>query len=229
MENKIYEKGSLGWFKEQAKKDGFDSIRDWQNWKRYEKDLKNIGQVEKLLNENKIDIKDSQIFYRFWSKVDIKDNKEDCWNWTAGTTQGYGMFWLYDKQVLANRVAYILSKGDIPDELQVHHICNNPTCCNPNHLELGGHFKNMQYMVKCKRSNYGENNGYSKLTEDQVCQIHKLYNEQRKLYPEYKQWMITEPIAKKFKISCSHITSIINGRQWNHIQKDLDNSIVKCV
>ena len=33
-----YEKGSLGWLIEQAKKDGFDNVRNWQNWKR---DLKN--------------------------------------------------------------------------------------------------------------------------------------------------------------------------------------------
>lgn len=29
-----YKKGTFGWFKEQAKKDGFDNIKDWQNWKR---------------------------------------------------------------------------------------------------------------------------------------------------------------------------------------------------
>lgn len=28
-----YNKGTLGWLKEKAKKDGFDNIRDWQNWK----------------------------------------------------------------------------------------------------------------------------------------------------------------------------------------------------
>ena len=43
MENKKYEKGALGWLKEQAKKDGFGNIRDWQNWKR-EKTNKRIRQ-----------------------------------------------------------------------------------------------------------------------------------------------------------------------------------------
>lgn len=33
MEDKKYEKGSLGWFKEQAKKDGFDSIPEWNKWR----------------------------------------------------------------------------------------------------------------------------------------------------------------------------------------------------
>lgn len=42
-----YEIGSLGWLVEQAKKDGFDNVRDWQNWKR---DLKN-----KQMKQQKID------------------------------------------------------------------------------------------------------------------------------------------------------------------------------
>lgn len=225
MENNIYEKGSLGTLKEQAKKDGFNNIRDWQNSKRYKP--KNIDQVKKILTENKIYIKDSQIFYRFWSKVDIKDNKKDCWNWTAGTTDGYGTFWLYDKQVLSNRMSYTLTKGDIKDESQVQHICNNRLCCNPSHLELGNHYKNMQYMVKCRRSNYGENNGFSKLTEDHVRLIFAAYIEQQKLHPEFTQYQIAEPIAEKFNISCPHIISIINGRQWKHMQKDFGHSIVK--
>jgi hypothetical protein len=33
-DNKKYDKGSLGWLREQAKKDGFDNIRNWQIWKR---------------------------------------------------------------------------------------------------------------------------------------------------------------------------------------------------
>jgi len=34
MENKKCEKYTLGWLREQAKKDGFDSLTDWNNWKR---------------------------------------------------------------------------------------------------------------------------------------------------------------------------------------------------
>ena len=34
MEEKVYEENSLGWFREQAKKDGFDSITVWNNLRR---------------------------------------------------------------------------------------------------------------------------------------------------------------------------------------------------
>lgn len=218
MENKIYEKGSFGQFKEQAKKDGFDSIRDWQKWKRY-RNIKNIDQVENILEENNIEIKDLEIFYRFWSKVDIKDNVKDCWNWIVSTNRkGYGIF-SHDKEQLSHRIAYILTKGSISDNLQVQHFCNNSLCCNPYHLELGNQSKNMQYMIKCKRQRYV---GTPILTEDQVREIHKIYNEQRRLHPEFRRRLrkIKEPITKKFGISMSHITGIISGDRWTHIYKE---------
>lgn len=34
MEKNYKRRSSYGWLKEQAKKDGFESIRDWKNWKR---------------------------------------------------------------------------------------------------------------------------------------------------------------------------------------------------
>jgi hypothetical protein len=109
--------------------------------------IKNIEQVEKILEENNIEIKDSWIFYRFWNKVDIKDNTEECWNWTAYICpDGYCSFRLYDKMVLAHRVTYMLIKGEIPNRLQVLHLCNNPLCCNPKHLELGNQSKNIQLL-----------------------------------------------------------------------------------
>ena len=37
MENRKYERGTLGWIKEQqrinAKKDGFTNVEDWKKWK----------------------------------------------------------------------------------------------------------------------------------------------------------------------------------------------------
>lgn len=215
-ENK-YEKGTFGWFKEQTRKDGFENIKDWQKWKRYQ-NIKNIDQVEKILKANNIYIKDTELFYRFWSNVHITNNNEECWNWMAGTNGvGYGQFWLNtkNKNVRSNRMAYILTKGNIPEGLQIQHSCNTTLCCNPNHLELGNNSKNMLYMYKCKR-----NNSHSKLTEDKIRQIHITYNKQLILYPELKQWQIIEPIAKTFKISNGYVWYIISGKSWCHIYKE---------
>lgn len=216
IETKKYEKGTLGWLREQAKKDGFDNIKSWQIWKTCRK-IKNIEQVEKTFGD-KINDENISDFYRFWSKVDIKDNKEECWNWTAYIKpEGYGQLHIEGGTIYAHRMAYVLTKGTISDGLEVQHLCNNARCCNPNHLEIGDQHKNVEYMVKCGRQAKGENISQSKMTEDQVREIHKLYKEQRRLHPLYKKWQITWPIAKKFGIIKEQVDNIISGRQWHHI------------
>lgn len=181
--------------------------------------IKNIDLVEKILEENKVELKDHWTFYRFWSKVDIKEYINQCWPWIASTfPTGYGQFWLYDTMVRAHRLAFELTKGPIKDGLEVQHLCNNPVCCNPNHLELGDQAKNMQYKAKCDRANQkGDNNNNAKLKESHVREIHKLYNEQRKLHPGLKQWQITQPIAGKYGVTIDTIWYIIAGRSWKHI------------
>lgn len=70
---------------------------------------------------------------RFWSKVQKSDG---CWAWTAATNEkGYGMFWNGERAVRAHRFAFEAQHGEIPDGLQIDHLCRNPACCNPNHLE----------------------------------------------------------------------------------------------
>ncbi|MBN2192871.1 MAG: HNH endonuclease [Polyangiaceae bacterium] len=78
---------------------------------------------------------------RFWSRVDRR-GPEECWPWLARVKQdGYG---LVDVDVdgkrtttVVNRVAWELTRGEIPEGLLVCHHCDNPRCCNPSHLFLG--------------------------------------------------------------------------------------------
>jgi hypothetical protein len=72
---------------------------------------------------------------RFWAKVDKTDS---CWLWTAGASEGYGRFRVSRptrRTLAAHRVAYEWLVGPIPDGLQLDHLCRNPSCVNPDHLE----------------------------------------------------------------------------------------------
>lgn len=66
---------------------------------------------------------------RFWSKV---DRSGDCWLWmgTRGPS-GYG----YYSGRRAHRLSYEDMVGPIPDGLVMDHLCRNPPCVNPAHLE----------------------------------------------------------------------------------------------
>lgn len=70
---------------------------------------------------------------RFWSKVNKTDT---CWIWTAYQDKnGYGRFRSGKIKVGAHRFSYELIKGPIPAGLTIDHLCRNPPCVNPAHLE----------------------------------------------------------------------------------------------
>ena len=76
------------------------------------------------------------IIDRFWPKVALND-ATGCWEWTSTKTpHGYGLLWDPDRKgpVYTHRFAYERFIRPIGD-LTLDHLCRNPSCCNPIHLE----------------------------------------------------------------------------------------------
>jgi hypothetical protein len=71
---------------------------------------------------------------RFESKYAVDDN--DCWIWKAGLKpNGYAQFWDTEKVGYGHRWSYTYFKGEIPNGLQIDHLCRVRSCVNPDHLE----------------------------------------------------------------------------------------------
>ena len=79
---------------------------------------------------------------RFLPKFRV-DSESGCWVWTASLDKnGYGQFnlqWIQERKKSDRRMAYRVSYehfiGDVPEGLQLDHLCRNRACVNPAHLE----------------------------------------------------------------------------------------------
>lgn len=59
-----------------------------------------------------------------------------CIEWTGSRDKlGYGHMAFNGRPALVHRVNYELFVGPIPDGLVLDHLCRNPPCVNPEHLE----------------------------------------------------------------------------------------------
>jgi hypothetical protein len=85
---------------------------------------------------------------RFLAKVFV-DWNTGCWEWSGGTSRGYGTFWLgyvngKSKFIGAHVFSYEYFKGvPVQKGLELDHLCRIPQCINPDHLEPVTHKVNM--------------------------------------------------------------------------------------
>lgn len=74
---------------------------------------------------------------RFWSKVHPCPIT-GCWLWGGGlnrANEGYGKYLHDGRKALAHRVSYAALEQPIAAALQIDHLCRQPCCVNPEHLE----------------------------------------------------------------------------------------------
>ena len=145
---------------------------------------------------------------RFWNKVFIPPDKDQCWEWTAGLyPAGYGKFKYYKKHCGSHRLSWAFAFGEVPDGLCVLHKCDNRKCVNPSHLFLGTRTDNARDRDLKGRGGFasGENAGASKLTDHQVHLIRRLRSE---------IGLTQTLIGKLFGITQSSVSNIIRGKSW---------------
>ncbi len=159
------------------------------------------------------------IVNRFWKKVNIpNDYINECWEWLFGKDKdGYGRFHIRrGKCYSTHRFSYEYYFGIIPDKMLVCHICDNPSCVNPNHLFIGNNTDNLQDMSKKGRSTFGEKSTNAILTDDAIIDILEGIK-----FNKYQS--ITE-IMNIYNVSRPTIHRIFRKESWKHITDNYSDS-----
>jgi hypothetical protein len=98
-----------------------------------------------------------------------------CWEWPDRTDKNYGRLMIKGHTIPAHRKAWEFVHGVIPDRLLICHRCDNPPCCNPDHLFLGTHRDNVRDAQKKDRIQRGARHYRATLTSEQVQAIFRSY------------------------------------------------------
>lgn len=150
-----------------------------------------------------------------------------CWNWQGSiNTGGYGTLTVRGKTRTLHRLNYSRFIGKIPAGICVLHKCDNPRCCNPEHLFLGTQADNVRDMCAKGRARtastayppelglwkpkrepgfkyYTPKSHKLKLSETQKTEIREKYNTKK-----YQQ----NTLAREYGVSNTQIHNIVRGK-----------------
>ena len=158
----------------------------------------------------------------FWARVNKETGpwcerlQSRCWLWegrltipTATSEGGRGVLSYQGKQVQAHRLAFFFTHGKWPEPCCLHH-CDNPPCCNPEHLYAGTQSDNMRDMYNRGRANRPTGIGWnqSHLTDSDVQMIRERYAVGN---------VSQTALAREFGIAQSHISRIVNRQTRTEI------------
>jgi hypothetical protein len=112
----------------------------------------------------------------------------DCWLWTGPDNgAGYGRIRFKGELVYVHRLIYEDACGPIPAGLHIDHLCRQPSCINPDHLEAVTPRENGRRGIKgvltthCPQGHeYTEENTYRKANGRRECRICRRVN--------FKKW-----------------------------------------
>ena len=122
-----------------------------------------------------------------------------CWEWKGPGTHGYGQIGQgrRGQRAYVHRIAYILWRGEIQDNLTVDHLCRNRGCANPRHLE-----------IVTLRENLRRGNGFPGL------------NARKTHCDQGHEFTLENTYQWKRKRKC-RICRRERNRQWRHRTRDL--------
>jgi len=150
------------------------------------------------------------------------DKTTECWIWSgAKNKKGYGVIGVKGSCKLVHRVFYEIHLSKSLTGFMVLHKCDNPPCCNPEHLYVGLHKDNMTDRNVRGRTACGDFSGartkplsrprgesnHSKLKATDVVAIRERAN----------RGELQNSLASEFMVHSSTISDIVMGKKWKSV------------
>jgi hypothetical protein len=149
----------------------------------------------------------------FWARV-TKGGPDECWPFDGRTgDSGHGSISWGGPERPTHRVAWSLVNGAIPARMVVRHRCDNPTCCNPAHLQLGTIADNNRDARERGQARgdqlvrRGESNARAKLTDATV----------RELRAAWRAGESIKSIVARTGLATGTIHPMLHGHTWRHV------------
>jgi len=173
--------------------------------------MRSQTRIKKLRKDTKIPI-EQRLYNR------IIETTAGCWEWQgARNNKGYGQVGLERKIILAHRASWTVTNGPIPENLIVRHICDNPPCINPNHLELGTYKDNSADAIKRNRAAIGVRHPNCVLSDDDVRAI-RLEHRRFTVIGQRGYRSNKKELAEKYGVSEGHIKEIVGMRERKNVE-----------
>ena len=118
---------------------------------------------------------------------------DNCWEWTKSkNSKGYARIRFKRKYFYVHRLVLFELLGlEIPSGMVIDHLCRNPSCVRPSHLEVVSYAENTRRGVVCKIS-------LDKAREMRALRAHG---------------MTTISLGKQFGISSGEVSRICTGQR----------------
>jgi hypothetical protein len=70
---------------------------------------------------------------RWW-----RDAQQDfgCWIWAGSSSGGYGTIWNGERNVMAHVYGWEMTRGPLPEGMELDHVCRVPLCVKFTHFEV---------------------------------------------------------------------------------------------
>lgn len=130
----------------------------------------------------------------------------ECIEWTGCRDRfGYGMRKVNGKVRRLHLIAFEEANGPIPEGMVVRHKCDNPSCYNPAHLELGTRADNNRDRDVRGRTAKGVRHGSSRLTPEIIQEANVLYAGGGRTH---------RSLGEKYGVGHRTIARAIGGETW---------------